>query len=83
MVLPFIDCWSISYWAAWGEQQPKLRIGSPDAINLERIQPRRPSAIVAVSKARGMMQISRQMSHVTMSCHFRTKLLKISEILHK
>lgn len=83
VVLPFIDCWSIGYWAAWGERHPVLHIGSADAINLERIQPRRPSATMAISKTHGMMQISCQMSHVTMSCHFHRKLLKISEILRK
>lgn len=83
VVLPFIDCWSIGYWAAWDERHPKLRTSSADAINLGRIQPRHPSATVAISEAHGMMQVSRQMSHVTMSCHFHRKLLKISEILHK
>lgn len=83
VVLPFTDCWSIIYWAAWGEQHPKLRIGSVDVINPEKIQPRHHSATVVISKAHGMMHISRQMSYVTMSCHFCRKLLKISEILYK
>lgn len=62
---------------------PKLHRGSADAVNLERIQPKRAPAIVTISKAYSTMQISHQMSHVTVSCCFHRKLLKISEILHK
>lgn len=62
---------------------PKLHRGSADAVNLERIQPKRAPAIVAISKAYSTMQISHQMSHVTVSCCFHRKLWKISEILHK
>lgn len=75
-VLPFSHCWTIGYWAEWGKQHPKLHIGYADAINSGSIQLTCLPATVA--ETHGVVQMSHQMTHVTMSCCLHRKLLKIS-----